>query len=386
MKKYLLSLATLFITLLTTSVFAENYKIIIDAGSTGSRLHLFQYDDVVDGAVPVVKDFFSVSNKQALSSFVKNPQAAGASLTALLDGAVSQLKAKQVDTHLVEINVLATAGMRLLPNDAQSEIYASVLATLQDPEKNYGFKMGHVETISGEKEALYGWLDINYLAENFQNHTPTIGSIDMGGASTQIAFATQDKKKPYEIISFNLGGQPYNVFAKSFLGLGQDQAREAMTLDALATFCYPAGYQIDSDRFGYFKFRYCSPLFSKLISKHKVANQLVSTKNQKFVAYSGAYYTYNFFAADQTPEKADFKNKFKDVCKRTWDQLKLDYPNVDPKYISSYCANAVYMTDLFYDTYQLGKGQLSVSAKINGKSIDWTLGAMLFDVIQQNKK
>jgi hypothetical protein len=44
------------------------------------------------------------------------------------------------------------------------------------------------------------------------------------------------------------------------------------------------------------------------------------------------------------------------------------------------------MTDLFYDTYQLGKGQLSVSAKINGKSIDWTLGAMLFDVIQQNKK
>lgn len=380
MNKKLLSITAILAAVISTSVFADNYKIFVDAGSTGSRVHLFQYD--ADKNIPVIKDVFSESNKSGLSSFEKNPQEAGKSLQKLFDDVSQQLKEKHIELHDVEVNVLATAGMRYLDEKIQKEIYASVTKFVAP----YGFKMGHIETISGKMEALYGWLDVNYLAQHFQNNTPTQGAIDMGGASTEIAFETQANSQSDDVVSFALNGRQYAVFAKSFLGLGQDKARDAMTITTGAESCYPAGYQMTPTSKGQFNFANCSPLYAKLIESKKVAEQMMPLTQQSVVAFSGAYYTYNFLAADQTPDQSALENRIMAVCTKSWDQLKEDYRSVAEKYLSSYCANAVYMDALFYSTYHIRPGQLSVATKINQQDIDWTFGAMLFSLIQNESK
>ena len=112
-----------------------------------------------------------------------------------------------------DINLLATAGMRLLPEEKQQAIYSSIKSFLKN---NYQFPVGEIKTISGKMEALYGWLDINYLLGNFKNHQATIGSIDMGGASTEIAFATEDESRPEDEIKIDINDKHYIVFSKSF--------------------------------------------------------------------------------------------------------------------------------------------------------------------------
>lgn len=357
---------------------AAKYIIVVDAGSSGSRLHLFQYETT--SSLPKIQDIFAESVKPGLSSFVSNPDASGASLKPALDDAVKTLQTAGVDPHAVQVNVLATAGMRLLTEAQQAAIYLGVTKYIQ---ANYTFPIGDIKTISGKMEGLYGWLDINYLAQVFQfnqKNQPTAGSIDMGGASTQIAFAMPENpsRLTTDEIALTINGQHYTVFSKSFLGLGQDQARNTMNSDAQAASCYPAGYAYAQNATGNFNFYNCQNIYSDVIAAQQVAQQVPSTKGQTFVAYSSVYYAYNFFQVDTTPQQSTVEAKIQQVCNTGWDQMKKDYPNQPEKYLSGYCANATYIDELLYNTYQLTGSQMTVLSKINGTEIDWPLGAVLY--------
>jgi len=128
MKKHINLFTMLLLFFLNSPVFAlvpaSHYALIVDAGSTGSRLHLFEYTN--ESKIPVIHDLFSESVKPGLSSYENNPQAAGVSLKKPLDDALAELKKRQVDPATVSLSVLATAGMRLLPEDKQTAIYNNV--------------------------------------------------------------------------------------------------------------------------------------------------------------------------------------------------------------------------------------------------------------------
>lgn len=376
MKSYLKSLAALSVLFTPFSAFAaNNYMILVDAGSTSSKLHVFQYEP---GSMPVINDVFAETAKPGLSSFADHPESAGASLKKPLDDAGQFLQKQGVDLKTVPVNVFATAGMRLLPDDKQQAIYNNVTSYLKT---NYQYAAGEVKTIPGKMEGLYGWLDVNYLANHFQNHETTTGSIDMGGASTQIAFATHDHSKPDDEETFIINHQRYTVFSKSFLGLGQDQARDAMTKDTRASACYPLDYQFSSG-VGKFDFSTCHGPYNDIIQQQSVAEQILPTKGQSFIAYSGVYYTYQFFNVDKTPDQSILDSHIQSVCNEPWSQLQKDYPTVDAKYLSAYCANGVYQDQLLYSTYQLQGQQLTVVSQINQKDIDWTLGAILYSLVK----
>lgn len=387
MKKQLVTFAALISVFAATHLFAfepiYRYMIIVDAGSTSSKLHVFQYD--TNSSLPNIKDIFSESVKPGLSSFASNPDASGASLKPVLDDAAAFVQTNGINARSVKINVLATAGMRLLSKDQQDAIDANVSNYLKT---NYQFPLGDVKTISGKMEGVYGWLDINYLAEVFkynQASQPTAGSIDMGGASTQIAFATsvssQNKHRlTSNEVALKINGINYTVFSKSFLGLGQDQARATMNNDSQAASCYPANYVYAQNASGNFNFYYCQNIYDDVIAAKRVAQDIPSTKNQKFIAYSGVYYAYNFFQVDTNPAQSVVEAKIQQVCNTGWDQMKKDYPAVPEKYLSADCANATYDADLLYNTYQLTGDQMTVLSKINGTDIDWPLGAVLYQL------
>lgn len=185
------------------------------------------------------------------------------------------------------IYVLATAGMRLLSKEAQNAILQETCDTLR---RDYPFALDRassagpcgdsVRIISGEEEGIWGWVAVNYLMDGFghapelqhqdgqtehdhllplpslanapegssnehdavtpvdvHHHSPTFGFLDMGGASTQLAFSPTPEElgrsnfpaSELATISLRLlSGElvEWPVFAASWLGFGTNRVRE----------------------------------------------------------------------------------------------------------------------------------------------------------------
>lgn len=393
MKKILLSFIVL-ITLLSSLALAKeiNYAIIVDAGSTGSRIHLFHFYE--NNNFFVIEEKFSKKTEPGLSSFVEQPEQASASLKVLFDALSAQIKLYQIDSSKIPVFVWGTAGMRLLPIEKQQLIYENVKSFIQ---KNYSFASIEVETISGNKEGIFGWLDVNYLAQTFQKKEPTIGAIDVGGASTQITFESTIPSQ--DEINLKINGKSYLVFSKSFLGLGLEQALLAMNKSPLALNCYPFNYpittgiqknNINQDEYlhkdankslGNFNFNACDIVYENFLHENEELNNLSIPKANDFIAFSGAYYNYKFFDVMQMSSSNEIKNKIEKICDQSWEELQNNYPSQSLSYLAHYCADGVYLYHLFYQTYGLQTAHLKVKKEINGKEIDWALGALLYQLL-----
>ncbi len=355
-----------------------NYYIILDAGSTGTRLHFFKHNN--DKNMPVIEDIFSEKNNIPLVAFAEHPEQSYEAIDLLLQNAVKKIHEHHLEMP-VPIALLGTAGMRLLSSDQQQSIYQQLKNEVADHYKNE-LTLKNAQTISGKMEGIYGWLDVNYLQKNFQNNTPTSGSIDIGGASTQIAFATDKSKKSIDEVSLTLNKVNYIVFSKSFLGLGMDQARESMNIDENSGFCYPKNY--NTIQKGKFDLASCAIIYNQVIDNYHIDQLSMPTyKVPSFVAFSGVYYTYHFFGLDPTVPSQDTleQTTIKPTCSNTWETLKEAYPTESENYLANYCANGIFVTDLLYRSFQLQHQQIHVLSKINENKIDWTLGAMLYTII-----
>ncbi|KAG6899810.1 hypothetical protein C0993_006633 [Termitomyces sp. T159_Od127] len=139
--------------------------------------------------------------------------------------------------------LLATAGMRLLDPVSQANVLQEACRFfLQsnfkiDGPTEVGPCGSSVRIITGEEEGLFGWIAVNYLMDGFtgaKQDPTTYGFLDMGGASTQIAFeprkdvSENDEKNLIDVRLRLLGGQEikHKVFVTTWLGYGTNQARE----------------------------------------------------------------------------------------------------------------------------------------------------------------
>ena len=140
------------------------------------------------------------------------------------------------------IYLLATAGMRLLPEPQKEKLLAEICSYAKSHTK---FQITSCESnfqiIPGETEGLYGWLAANYLLGGFDDPSEhdhgkghhTYGFLDMGGASAQIAFApnsTEAERHAEDLKMMRLrdiGGSAaeYKIFVTTFLGYGANEAR-----------------------------------------------------------------------------------------------------------------------------------------------------------------
>ena len=94
--------------------------------------------------------------------------------------------------------MLATAGMRVLPEISQAAILAEIrrrtpLLT------NFHFADNHVNVISGKEEGMYAWISANYVLNRLRigengKREESVGIIDMGGGSIQIAFEVDQQE------------------------------------------------------------------------------------------------------------------------------------------------------------------------------------------------
>ena len=141
------------------------------------------------------------------------------------------------------IFLLATAGMRLLPESQRDDLLKEICSYTRSHTK---FQLPdcdvHIQVIPGDVEGLYGWVAANYLLGGFDSPRDhdhgkdhhTYGFLDMGGASAQIAFAPNTTEAARHANDLKLlrmrtvdgAVAEYGVFTTTWLGFGVNEARK----------------------------------------------------------------------------------------------------------------------------------------------------------------
>lgn len=221
------------------------YVMMIDAGSTGSRIHVYKFNNC--GATPELEnEVFKQTKKidgqsSGLSAYPDDPEGAAHSLDTLLDEAMSVVPDKLKGCS--PIAVKATAGLRLLGPEKSQRILDAVRKHL---EQDYPFPVVSAEEsgvaiMDGSDEGVYAWITTNYLLGNIgmPEHEETAAVFDLGGGSTQIVFEPNYKGLTQGGIpttmaegdhkyDLDFGGRHFTLYQHSHLGYGLMSAREAI--------------------------------------------------------------------------------------------------------------------------------------------------------------
>lgn len=145
--------------------------------------------------IPTIVKMTSVQKvTPGLSSFRSNLSAASSYLSSAIRSAAKALPAV---TDKVSVHVRGTAGMRLLSETEQENVWMSLYDGLKADLADLPaliVSRSNMGSIDGKMEAYYAVLASNYIAGKidgnlFPKHgDKLIGALDMGGSSTQLVF------------------------------------------------------------------------------------------------------------------------------------------------------------------------------------------------------
>ncbi|XP_075072070.1 ectonucleoside triphosphate diphosphohydrolase 1 isoform X2 [Mixophyes fleayi] len=408
------------------------YGIVLDAGSSHTSLYIYQWPAEKENDTGVVHQVQECKvDGNGISSYYQNPVNAGLSLQTCINRARDVVPVSQQKETPVYLG--ATAGMRLLrrTNPALAdEIFSSVENTLRSSP----FDFQGARIITGQEEGAYGWITINYLLGNFIQGSPwfnflpnskstgTSGALDLGGASTQITFVSDENIESQDnSLRFRLYGKSYNVYTHSFLCYGKDQALRLQVANSmklqvvqnvsLLNPCFNPGYTRNLSTPDF----YSSPCVSdqrilsaprtiqiegtgsyQLCKKHVNAIFNVSHCNYSRCSFNGIFqptlqgefgaFSAFFFVMDflkLTKEKVSLdrvKETVERHCSKPWSEVKSESGKIKEKYLSEYCFSGVYiltLLELGYGFNSSNWNEISFLGKVHGSDAGWTLGYML---------
>lgn len=249
------------------------YTGIFDAGSSGTRLSLFKVNPSMPGGKADVQLVFSQNfNDEGINDFLngqgeidsnvlpnkilpKNchksnslgPKDVGPCvIQPLLDSLTNNLP-NGITSNDIKIELFATAGMRTeeranggshttdqIKNFYEISLKQYIRKTTFINGSTY-LNLGEFKTLNGNsEEGLWTWINLNDIYfEVFNNKgqcgRSPMGSFEVGGSSMQIVFPiNQEVSEESNIYKININGCSINVFSKTFLGLGSDDARKFM--------------------------------------------------------------------------------------------------------------------------------------------------------------
>lgn len=423
-RTYLACLCTAFLTACAgMSGNQHSYTAVVDAGSSGSRL--FLYKSAPSGSFINIQTMLEEAPKsvKGLSSFVNTPAQAGPEeIQPLINILSAYLTEHGIPKSQVPVYALATAGMRMLEQTdptAVTRIYQSVATTLSSS----GYMAKQVGTILGQNEGLYAWADANYLKGNFQNNSATSGIVEVGGASAQIAFATSSAGNP-NVINKTINGVMYSVFSVSYLGLGQNEARNLMIASTspnsggiLNNVCYPfnpgtyndttspATYSLKnhgnniSSSGSVFNYNACAEVYQSVInSVGSNAYNSVQTNNTtpadisgvgnflttSFIGLSSIAYALNELGASGAAnQQAALQTYITAKCTVSetnpdpWATIYTAYGNENSARTQGTCANSTYNNLYVFGSLGIPPSNLSAAETLDGNKLSWTRGFVL---------
>ncbi|KAI1335232.1 guanosine-diphosphatase [Xylariaceae sp. FL0016] len=223
------------------------YVLMIDAGSTGSRIHVYKFNNCAS-TPELEKEEFKMTDKSVggLSKYKEDPLGAARTLDDLMQVAMETVPDKLKGCSPVAVK--ATAGLRMIGAEASEKILDAVRNHL---EKDYPFPVvskeeNGVAIMDGSDEGVYAWITTNYLLGKIggPDQSPTAAIFDLGGGSTQIVFEPTFKALPsggmpekmaegdhkYDLA---FGGRQFELYQHSHLGYGLMAARNSIHMTLL---------------------------------------------------------------------------------------------------------------------------------------------------------
>jgi guanosine-diphosphatase len=219
------------------------YALMIDAGSTGSRIHVYRFNNC--GPTPELEnEVFKMTEKKSggsgLSSYDADAEGAAKSLDVLMDVAMETVPDKL--KACTPVAVKATAGLRLLGPEKSQQILDAVRTRLETvyPFPVVSKEQNGVVIMDGKDEGVYAWITTNYLLGKIggPDHTETAAVFDLGGGSTQIVFEPTFKSASHGMpeklsegdhkYQLKFGGREFELYQHSHLGYGLMSARQSI--------------------------------------------------------------------------------------------------------------------------------------------------------------
>jgi ectonucleoside triphosphate diphosphohydrolase 5/6 len=209
------------------------YAVVLDAGSTGSRVLAFTFHRGLLDRRLRLDDELWAEVKPGLSSYADAPKDAADSLDELL--AKAKKRVPESARSITPIVLKATAGLRLLPGDKADAILEAVGSKL----RHSGFQPVPdklIEIMDPTDEGIFGWFTVNFLADRIEGAlNETYVGLDLGGGSTQITFAPTEEdanrlkgRERTFLREVTVMGNPAKLYSHSYLGLGLMAARAAI--------------------------------------------------------------------------------------------------------------------------------------------------------------
>ncbi|XP_043287899.1 ectonucleoside triphosphate diphosphohydrolase 5-like [Venturia canescens] len=202
------------------------YAVVIDAGSSGTRIHAFTFHRGRTNSNLILDNEFYKATEPGLSAYVDNPEDAAKSLYDLLAGAKAVIP--KTEWSRTPFLLKATAGLRLLPPKKAERILDECKKLINVS----GFLVtdDSVSILESDDEGIYGWLTVNYLSDRLSYNISknTSAALDLGGGSTQVTYAKNNSGSPdldNHIHTVNVFGRNISVYTDSYLGMGMDAAR-----------------------------------------------------------------------------------------------------------------------------------------------------------------
>ncbi|KAI9244310.1 nucleoside phosphatase family-domain-containing protein [Sporodiniella umbellata] len=404
----------------------RKYGVIIDAGSSGSRVYVYSWKDheyakkaftadELKNKISTVEraDYnglkWTSREEPGISTFGSKPSEVGEHLDVLLNFAKEVVPENSHGS--TPIFLMATAGMRLLPEEQQNELLRSTCRHIKSHSQFFMSNCEeHVKIISGELEGVYGWVAINYLMGGFdgsikthvdqdsleQHHT--FGFLDMGGASAQIAFEPEHHQKEehqndltkVQLRTLDGRSVEYDVFVTTFLGYGSNEARrrylekriEDMFVENNHTLnehhqlqlddpCLPLNLNttdvstsVPLSLHGTGNFEECIRLTDPLLNKNAACPTKpclfngVHTPNidwsvNKFVGISEYWYSsHDVLGLGGVYDFTEYEEKANNYCSKDWSSIALDHKDLDTAELHRYqlqCFKSAWIVNILHE-------------------------------------
>ncbi|KFQ27148.1 Ectonucleoside triphosphate diphosphohydrolase 4, partial [Merops nubicus] len=398
--------------------------------------------------------------KPGISEFASSPEKVSDYISPLLSFAAEHVpRAKHKETPLY---ILCTAGMRILPESQQKAILEDLLTDIP-VQFDFLFSDSHAEVISGKQEGVYAWIGINFVLGRFEHaddedeamvevHVPgsenresifrkrTVGILDMGGVSTQIAYevpktvsfasSQQEEVAKNLLAEFNLGCDAhqtehvYRVYVATFLGFGGNAARQRYEDSLFSSTvlknrllgkqtglssespyldpCLPLDAEDEIQQNGqrmYLRgtgdFHLCREILQPFMNKtnetqtslNGVYQPAVHFQNSEFYGFSEFYYcTEDVLRMGGDYNAVRFTKAAKDYCATKWSVLRerfdrgLYASHADLHRLKYQCFKSAWMYEVFHSgfSFPVSYSNLKTALQVYDKEVQWTLGAILY--------
>ncbi|RKP08355.1 nucleoside phosphatase GDA1/CD39 [Thamnocephalis sphaerospora] len=409
----------------------RSYGLVIDAGSSGSRIYAFYWnsDSVAAANDKSVSVFplMDAANKEQLATKIQpglstvKPAGVANYLQPLIQSALGFIpQNKHASTPLY---LKATAGMRLLPTQEREAIIEATIAFFSDKSR-VPFKFDPTfgaQVIPGEDEGVYGWLTANAL-DGRLNKVDSTGAkpmtavaLDLGGASTQVTF--EPRFAPLDhAYRVRINSTTHVLYTHSYLRLGADVARQryaaallgnnAATQTGVPVLDSPCDIRGTTDQVtlldgrtvqlkGTGQFRLCRKyIHDTLLGRQAFCAAPPCAINGIHIpaiptdmpvyAASNFFHTTKDLGCGELSNAACVSRAAQDKCSRLdASNAMAEMPGAG-KYINTVCFGAALSLELLNAYHIAPERPIHFVEKLNGRAMDWALGAMIDEVNQMH--